>query len=150
MSKFIIISIVFIGALASLSYGPIMRTTGSSNINEDIGDMRQIITSIFSYYASNQRHPENLQELIDQGFMDNTEDIELWKLQIYYIKNRDINEGRRIILFTSMYDHQQDEENQGVVAYVDGSVERIKRHELDNLLAQEIVKLRAQLSANRL
>jgi len=143
----VVVPVIF-GILACLLYGPITKQTGAgSQIVEDISRTRSINTGLLGYYASNDgRYPETLQDIVDQGILEQDE-IELWELNTYYINGYDAGDGESIILFTSTYaPDEKYNANRGVIAYVDGSVEMAERHELETLLAQEIVKLRAKSS----
>jgi len=142
---------LLLGVFAYFSYKTLSTELVSTDLSHNISQVRTINSALLHYYAGySQRYPENLQQLVDVDILEQ-DHLDLGRLSSYYIKGYDAGDGDHIILFTCTYHPEEEYDgNQGIVAYVDGSVERIKRHELDNLLAQEIVKLRAQLSANRL
>ena len=141
---------VIVGVLACLLYGPITKELVTTELGENVSKVRSINTGLLGYWANaNRVYPDNLQQLVDEDILEQR-DIDLGGIQAYYIKGHNPNnhdDGDNIILYTSTYDiDDKYNANRGVIAYVDGSVEMAERHELETLLAQEIVKLRAKSS----
>ena len=145
MKKFRIISSIVIILLCTVSYRVITRfELVTPHRMSDLSSIHSINAGLLGYYASNNgKYPNNLQELVSEGFLEQ-EEIKLWKLNIHYVKDFDASDEDHIIMFTSTYPSEDEYSgNYGVVAYVDGNCIFVKRNELEKLLAQEIEKLRA-------
>ena len=140
---------LLLGVFTYFSYSIITKELVTTELMENVSKVRSINAGLLGYWVNNNQYPDNLQQLVDEDILKQR-DIDLGGIQAYYIKGYDPNnhdDGEKIILYTSTYDiDDKYNANRGVIAYVDGSVEMAERHELETLLAQEIVILRAKSS----
>ena len=142
---------LLLGVFTYFSYKTLSTELVSTDLSYNISQVRTINSALLHYYAGySQRYPENLQQLVDVDILEQ-DNLDLGGLSSYYIKDYDAGDGDHIIFFTSTYHPKEKYDgNQGIVAYVDSSVERVERGELETLLAQEIVKLRSQLTNRKI
>ncbi len=138
----IITASLLIGVFAYFSS---IKELVSTDITYNISQVTTINNGLLSYYAGyHHKYPDNLQQLVDVEILE-PDHLDLGRLSSYYIKDYDAGDGDHIIFFTSTYPPEEKYNgNRGIVAYVDGSVDRVERHELETLLAKEIVKLRTK------
>ena len=160
MYKFRITYSIIIGLLIYVFYNLAIKQPPYSDLPDDRSKMRSALAAIHGSYLVNNKCPDSLQQLIDDQIIDDRKFIEFDRVKLFYIKSQDLEEPNRInqdpensnkiILYTSSYGPNDSCHGQALVAYADFRIERIKKHELDNLLAQEIVKLRTKFLTNRI
>ena len=159
MYKFRITYSIIIGLLIYVFYNVAIKQPPYSALSDDRSKMNSVITAIYCSHLYNNKCPDNLQQLVDEDILDQ-HDIELDTVDLFYLKFQDLEEpnminqdpeaSNKIILYTSSYGPNDACHGQALVAYADFRIERVERHELEQLLAQEIVRLRGKLSTNEI
>ena len=159
MYKFRITYSIIIGLLIYVFYNLAIKQPPYSDLPDDRSKMNSVITAIYCSHLYNNKCPDNLQQLVDEDILDQ-HDIELDTVDLFYLKFQDLEEpnminqdpeaSNKIILYTSSYGPNDACHGQALVAYADFRIERVERHELEQLLAQEIVRLRGKLSTNEI
>ena len=147
MKKTIIIPVAIISCviLGFLLYGPIKNSLNQSTVTDNLDKVKIITKGISSYHATNKKYPESLQQLVDEKILKQ-EDIKLDHLNIYYMKGCKPGTPDQLTFFTSAYELDfGSSNNQAIVAYTGGRSEIIEKHDLEQLLAQEIQKLVSNL-----
>ena len=160
MYKFRITYSIIIGLLIYVFYNLAIKQPPYSDLPDDRSKMRSTLAAIHGSYLVNNKCPDSLQQLIDDQIIDDRKFIELDTVDLFYLKFQDLEEPNRIsqdpeasdkiILYTSSYGPNDACHGQALVAYADFRIERVERHELEQLLAQEIVRLRGKLSTNEI
>ena len=147
MKKIIITTIAIVSCLTlgCLLYGPIKNSLNQSIVNENLEKVKVITKGISSYHTTNKKYPESLQQLVDEKILKQ-EDIKLDHLNIYYMKGCKPGIPDQLTFFTSAYELDfGSSNNKAIVAYTGGRSEIIEKHDLEQLLAQEIQKLVSNL-----
>ena len=147
MKKIIITTIAIVSCLTlgCLLYGPIKNSLNQSTVTDNLDKVKIITKGISSYHTTNKKYPESLQQLVDEKILKQ-EDIKLDHLNIYYMKGCKPGIPDQLTFFTSAYELDfGSSNNQAIVAYTGGRSEIIEKHDLEQLLAQEIQKLVSNL-----
>ena len=99
--------------------------------------MRSINTSLLGYYATHKTYPNSLQQLVDEGLLDQKFLELLEGRELYYIKGLGAEDGDKIIFHTAAEDSDNSGSVYALAAYVDGSVEVIRGYEINDILAKQ-------------
>ena len=102
---------------------------------EHWSQLRTINVGLLLYYADNKEFPESLQQLIDSGMLDDSEEFELRDSTLHYIPGFDRDDSNKILLYS--IPHEIDEYNRIVFCRVDGSSQSIDQLEFLRLLAEQ-------------
>ena len=113
-----------------LCYSFAIKDSRGSSITENISKVRTIQYGLLTYYASHGVYPDNLQSLVKENILEK-EALLLYKLELYYVNDRDIDEDK-IVLYTTAEEH-----GKAIAGYVDGSVMTIEPEELKKLLTEQ-------------
>ena len=141
----IIIGVFSFIVLGCLIHNSVTNSLIKSVITKNLDKVKIITKGISSYHTTNKKYPESLQQLVDEKILKQ-EDIKLDHLNIYYMKGCKPGTPDQLTFFTSAYELDfGSSNNQAIVAYTGGRSEIIEKHDLEQLLAQEIQKLVSNL-----
>ena len=135
--KIVIICIVLIIGFLVLLYGPIMKRLPASTRTQNLSNMRSINATLLGYYATHKVYPDTLQQLVDEGLLDQKFLELLEGRELYYIKGLYAEDGDKIIFHTAAEDSDNSGSVYALAAYVDGSVEVIRGYEINDILAKQ-------------
>ena len=151
MKILITLIVLFVGYLGlTFNTGFDRSSIRSSDTTENISNMRSVLTGLLGYYAYNEKKfPETLQQLIDEDLLEQ-EQLKLVDRRIYYISGLDaFKDGEKIIIYSPAGKSPTDENQNALVGFADGRVEKITTAELNKLLeAQNFTHHEIETTAN--